>query len=63
MPHTSSDPWSPWKQHWLFILGLFTLGPACGYVLATDRGLLLGLVIGVLASAWLMWSRHEREVE
>lgn len=63
MPHTSFNLMSPWRQHWLFIMGLFLLGPACGYVLATDRGLLFGLVVAVFASAWLMWSRHEREVK
>lgn len=63
MARTPSNLWQPWKRHWLFIIGLFTLGPACGYVLAGDRGLLFGLVIGVLASAWLLWSRHEREVK
>ena len=63
MARTPSNLWQPWKRHWLFIIGLFALGPACGYVLAGDRGLLFGLAIGVFASAWLLWSRHEREVK
>ncbi len=63
MSRTTSNLWQPWKRHWLFIAGLFTLGPACGYALAADRGLLFGLAIGVFASAWLLWSQHEREVE
>ena len=63
MSRAHSAFWQPWKRHWLFVLGLFTLGPACGYALAADRGLLFGLAIGVFASAWLLWSQHEREVE
>ena len=64
MARTRSNFWQPWKRHWMFILGLFVLGPACGYLLAEDpdRGLLFGLAISVFASAWLLWSRHEREV-
>ena len=62
MAHTRSNFWQPWKRHWLFVIGLFALGPACGYLLAEDRGLLFGLAISVFASAWLLWSRHEREV-
>ena len=63
MPRKSRNFWRPWKQHWLFVIALFVLGPACGYALAADRGLLFGLAISVFASAWLLWSRHEREVE
>ena len=61
MPRTCSNLWQPWKRHWLFVIGLFALSPACGYALAADRGLLLGLAIAVFASAWLLWSQHERE--
>ena len=63
MPRTPANLWKPWKRHWRFIIGLFVLGPACGYLLASDRGLLLGLAIAVFASAWLLWSQHEREVK
>ena len=64
MTRTRSNFWQPWKQHWLFVLGLFVLGPTSGYLLADDhdRGLLFGLAISVFASAWLLWSRREREV-
>ena len=64
MARTHSHFWQPWRRHWLFVLGLFTLGPVCGYLLADDRdrGLLFGLAISVLASGWLLWSQHEREV-
>lgn len=55
--------WRPWRRHWLFVGALFVLGPACGYWLAADRGLLFGLGVSVFASAWLLWSQHEREVE
>jgi hypothetical protein len=63
MLRAPSNFWRPWKRHWLFITTLFVLGPGCGYVLAADRGLLLGLAVSVLASAWLLWSRYEREIE
>lgn len=63
MSRKPSNFWRPWKKHWLFVIGLFILGPTCGYALAADRGLLFGLAISVFASAWLLWSRHEREVE
>lgn len=65
MARTHSNFWQPWNRHWLFILGLFTLGPVCGYFLADDhdRGLLFGLAISVFASTWLLWSQHEREVK
>lgn len=61
MPHASSRFWRPWRRHWLFVPTLFVFGPACGYALAADRGLLLGLAVGLFASVWLIWSRHERE--
>ena len=60
---TSASFWRPWKRHWLFVTALFVLGPSCGYVVSGDRGLLFGLAISVFASVWLLWSRHEREVE
>lgn len=64
MARAPSHFWRPWRRHWLFVFGLFTLGPACGYLLGDDhdRGLLFGLAISVFASAWLLWSQHEREV-
>lgn len=61
MRPASSDFWRPWKRHWLFVVLLFALAPACGYAAATDRGLLFGFAVSVFASAWLLWSRHERE--
>ena len=54
MARTPSNLWQPWKRHRLFVVSLFTLGPACGYVFAADRGLLFGLAIGVFASSWLL---------
>lgn len=62
MSQKSSRFWRPWKQHWLFVPALFVLGPACGYLLSGDRGLLFALGVSVFASGWLLWSRREREV-
>lgn len=60
---SASGSWSPWRRHRLFVIALFLISPICGYALAEDRGLLLGLAVGVIGSAWLLWSRHERESE
>jgi hypothetical protein len=66
VPTMSAKPPSllqPWKQHWLFVPALFVVGPALGFLLAADRGLLFGLAISVFASVWLLWSRRERDVD
>ena len=60
MSRTALGFWDPWKQHWLFLMWLFVLGPLTGFVVSEDHGMLFGTAIAVLASGWLLWSAWER---
>ncbi len=47
--------WAAIRKHWLFALLVLLLGPFVGYLAAGDRGLLLGLAVGCLATFWIWW--------
>ncbi len=47
--------WAALRKHWLFSVLVVLLSPLLGFLAAGDRGLMLGLAVGVLSGLWIWW--------